>query len=316
VSKIRLTPNLFGIPFGLAGLAQCWQIAVATAGAPQAVADVWWLLAALAYLVVTVLYVGQRGTKDLADPIFSPFTALVAIVPMLLSVGLGVHAPTAGKIVYGVALAGTVLLGGWLTGNWILADLDFTQWHPAYFLPTAAGGLIAAAGAAGFGMHRLALVMLGYGVICWLVLSSILLLRLFAQPSLPPPLLPTMAIEVAPPVVAGNAYFVINGGHLDDLLLALTGYAVLMVLVQIRLIPAYRRAPFGPGWWSFSFSYAAVFAFALRWLRADDVPGRDAWTYGLLIVISLGILALAVRTGLALRAGRFFPTPAPVPANA
>ena len=70
VIKARLTPNLLGIPFGLCGLAQCWQVAVAVAGAPQVVADVWWLVAAVAWLVVAVLYVAQRGARDLDDPIF------------------------------------------------------------------------------------------------------------------------------------------------------------------------------------------------------------------------------------------------------
>jgi tellurite resistance protein len=306
-TRARLTPNLFGLPFGLCGLAQCWQIAH-VAGP---VTDVLWMVAALAWLTVVVLYLGS-GSKvaDLDHPIFSPFTALMAIVPMVLAGGLAAHAHTAAVVVYSIGLAGTLLFGGWLTGNWILNDLDLSRWHPGYFLPTAAGGLLAAGGAAGLGLHRLAYVMFGYGVVCWLTLGSIILLRLFTQPSLPPPLLPTMAIEVAPPVVAGNAWFVINGGRLDWVVFALTGYGALMVMVQIRLIPAYRRAPFGVGTWAFSFSYAAVFGFALHWVRADQLAGERVWTYTLLAVVTLAFAALLTRTGLALRAGRFLPAPA------
>jgi tellurite resistance protein len=139
------------------------------------------------------------------------------------------------------------------------------------------------------------------------VLGSILLQRLFTQPRLPVPLLPTMAIEIAPPVVAGIAWFAINGGRVDGIAFALAGYAALMVLVQLRLAPAYRAVPFGPGWWAFAFSYAAVFVDAIRWLGAEHTRHGTAWTYLLLAIVSLAALVLLARTALALAGGRFLP---------
>ena len=146
-------------------------------------------------------------TGAVLDPIFAPFTALIFIVPMLIGVALANYQPGAGAVLFIAGLIPTVLLGGWLTGGWILQDITLAQWHPGYFLPTVAGGLIAAGGSAAMGYDQLAMLMFGYGMVCWLVLGSILLLRLFTQPSLPTPLIPTMAIELAPPVVAGSAWF-------------------------------------------------------------------------------------------------------------
>ena len=71
--------------------------------------------------------------------------------------------------------------------------------HPGYFLPTVAGGLVAAGGAAEVGQRRLAEVVFGLGLICWIVLGSILLARLLVRPALPAVLTPTLAIEVARP---------------------------------------------------------------------------------------------------------------------
>ncbi|MET8102325.1 hypothetical protein ABZV29_38760 [Streptomyces sp. NPDC005236] len=96
---------------------------------------------------------------------------------------------------------------GWLTGVWIRSDTKLVQWHPGYFLPTVGGGLLTAGGSAALGRSRLSQIMFGYGLICWLVLGSILLARLFTQAPLPTPIVPTIAIEPAPPVVAGNAWF-------------------------------------------------------------------------------------------------------------
>src|SRR5580693_9015093 len=86
-----------------------------------------------------------------------------------------------------------------------------------------------------------------------LALAPIITLRLYVVPSLPPPLLPTIAIELAPPVVAGDSWFAINGGKVDTPGAVLAGLALLMLLVQLRLIPLYTRATFGPGFWAFLF---------------------------------------------------------------
>jgi tellurite resistance protein len=317
----RLTPNLFGTSFGICGLAQCWAVAHSTIGSPSWPATSLWVLAAITWLVTVVSYgvttvAAGRLRAELSDPTFGPFTSLVVIVPMILGVALATYSPALGDAVFLVALVLTVGLGGWLTAQWIVTDLQLSQWHPGYFLPTVAGGLVAATGSAALGHTALAQLMFGYGLICWFVLGSIMLLRLFTQPSLKIPLIPTIAIEVAPPFVAGNAWFEITGDRLDAVAFALAGYGILMVTVQVGMIPIYRTVPFGPGWWAFSFSYAAVVVVAIRWLAAEDVAGQELLTYGLLAVVTVGMTALAVRTGVELRRGTYLPRPATQPPGA
>jgi tellurite resistance protein len=314
-ARRRLTPNLFSISFGFAGLAECWSTAAAHTSISPALGDALWIVAAAAWALVAVAYVsnvvrGGRARTELLDGVYAPFVSLGLIVPMMLGVALAPHARTVGATIFAVSLALLVVLGGWLTGQWIITDHRLERWHPGYFLPTVAAGLLAAAGSALLGYHDLARLMLGYGMVCWLIIGSILLLRLFTQPQLPVPLLPTLAIEVAPPVVAGAAWFDINGGRADTVALMLAGYGVLMVLIQVRLVPLFRQVPFGPGWWAFSFSYAAVFVNGIQWLAAEHVTHQLAWTYALLAVVSAAIMALAVRTTLALVRGTFLP-PAP-----
>jgi tellurite resistance protein len=321
-SPYRLTPNLFGMGFGVAGLAEAWATAADTVDVPEWPSYVLWIAAALVWLLTLLAYLRNvtaqgRLRTEAGDPVMGPFTALISIVPMLLGIALSAHARTAGEVVFAVGLVLTVLLGGWLTGAWIRSDTQLAQWHPGYFLPTVAGGLIAANGSADLGWTTLSRVMFGYGLICWFVLGSIMLIRLFTQPMLPPPLLPTIAIEIAPPVVAGSAWFAVNGGRLDLGAELLGGYAVLMALVQISMIGTYRRAPFGPGYWSFAFSYAAAFNVGIQWLDVEHVHGRKGLTYLLLAVATLALAALAARTLLGLRRRTYLPRlPAPEPAPA
>ena len=311
-----LRPNLFGVPFGLAGLAACWSAGAEAVPAPASVAVVLWALAAAVWLLVLVPYGRQvlRGhglRRELADPTFGPFTSVPALLLMLLGGALSPWSRAAGTAVFAVGLVATVLVGGYLTGQWILEDLQLAQWHPGYFLPTVGGGLIAANVSARLGLGALAFVMFGYGLVCWFVLGSIILARLFSQPMLPVKLRPTLAIELAPPAVAGNAWLAMHGGRLDVVALMLAGYGLLMVLVQVRLAPLYLRTPFGPGSWAFAFSYLQAVTFGLHWASGTDVPGRTALVWLLLAASTAGVLLLVVRTLGGLVRRTFLPGPEP-----
>jgi tellurite resistance protein len=238
-------------------------------GLPRAVPDTIAAAAALLWLFVLLGYLAQgprRILADLRDPVLSPFTSLAVITPVIPAVALAQANLTAGRVVVAVFAAATVILGGFLTGQWIVEDLDPSAAHPGYFLPTVAGGLVSSYAAAEVGLHTAAEALFGIGVVSWLVLGSLILNRLFFTRTLPPPLLPTLAIELAPPAVAGLAWFALNGGSIDLAARVLGGYAVLMALVQLRFLPVYRRLHFSPGFWAFTFSFAAAAADALAWL--------------------------------------------------
>jgi hypothetical protein len=114
---------------------------------------------------------------------------------------------------FGIALglAATIALGGWLTGQWMTGGIEPDSLHAGYFLPTAAGGLIGADAAAQVQLHALAQASFGIGIVSWILLGSTILNRLFTRPSLPSALVPTMAIELGIPAVAGSAYFAVAG---------------------------------------------------------------------------------------------------------
>ena len=80
-----------------------------------------------------------------------------------------------------------------------------------------------------------------------------------------------------------------------------------MATTQLGLIPAYRTVPFGPGWWSYSFPYAATAGNAIIWLGVEHTPDRSTWTYLLLAAITAFIGWLAIRTIIAVAHHRFLP---------
>jgi tellurite resistance protein len=317
----RIPLNLFGIPFGLAGLAGCWLTLADYGHVPHPIADALLIVAAAAWLIVLGAYLryvaADRSAfaRDLLDPVAAPFSSLAVIVPMLLAAeGLYPHAQVAGKVIVDLFVVLTVILGSWFTGQWIYAPVDLDRFHPGYFLPTVAGGLIGSATAAAVGQHRLAQVMFGLGAVCWFILGSIILGRLLFRPLPPTPLLPTLAIEVAPAAVASLAYFATYGDHIDAVASFLGGYGLLMALAQGRLLPVYARLPFMPSTWAFTFSWAAVVSASMHWLNDLRPAGYRGYEYALLAAISLLIASIAARTVVAIARRELLPPPGPAAA--
>jgi tellurite resistance protein len=310
----RVPPSFFAIPFGLAGLGDVWRAAAKPLGVSSAVADVIFIVTAAVWAILVAGYLSQGWRQVLADfrdPVLGAFISLAVITPTVLAAALAPSARSAARPLLIIFLVLTVVLGGWITGQWIVGKIDQDASHPGYFLPTVAGPLVGAAAAAGLGLPHMADAAFGAGVISWLVLGSIILNRLFFRPLLPAPLVPTMAIEVAPPVVAGIAYFAIDGGRVDLIARGLGCYTILSVLAQLRLVPVYARLRFSPGFWAFTFSYAAVATDALLWLKVTRPPGATAYVIIVVVLISVLIVAIAARTIVALGRGQFFPARPP-----
>ena len=317
----RIPPNTFGTAFGLSGLAGTWSAAASAGLAPRWIAQALLAVAAVTWLAVLVGYLacalGRGGSLrgDLTHPVLSPFLSLALITPMVLaSAGIAPHAPAVGAVLTDLFIALIVLHGAWFTGQLIYGDYALDQLHPGYFLPTVAGGLVAAMSAAGVGQPVLGHVMFGYGMVCWFVLGSIILARLFFRPALPAALTPTLAIEVAPAAVASLAWFALRGGVIDEIAQFLAGYGVLIVLAQLRLLPMFLRLRFSTGFWAFTFSWAAVASVVLHWLVVTRPSGYLAWAWIVLAGITVLIAAIAVRSIAALVAGTLFPSgPAAAP---
>ena len=198
-------PNHFAIPFGPAGLAGTW-LALADAGdVSPAIGEALLGISVLLWLTIGGGYVRKAIRhpavirSHLSDPVMSPFTALIVITPVLVSAeGVFRLAPSVGRDLVDVFVGLVLVLGGYLTAEWMMSTLTIDQIHPGDFLPTVAGGLLASLSASTVGQPGLGYALLGLGSICWIILVSIIMGRLVVRPLLPKPLIPTMAIEVAP----------------------------------------------------------------------------------------------------------------------
>jgi tellurite resistance protein len=162
----------------VAGLVQAWSTVTQLAGASDWPGNVLWIVAAVTWLITLAAYLAnvaaqRRWKTELSDPTFGPFTALIVIVPMLPGVRLAEQARGAGEVVFGSSAILVVLVGAWITEDWITGDGDIRRWQPGYFLPTAAGGLLAGGASAALGYTTLSHVLFGLGSTSFVVLAPI-----------------------------------------------------------------------------------------------------------------------------------------------
>jgi tellurite resistance protein len=166
--------------------------------------------------------------------------------------------------------------------------------HGAYFLPTVAASFVAGGAASVIGAHVLATAAFAVGGFFWLVMFVLITARLAFRAPLPGPLVPTMAIMMAPPAVAGLSWFAYDGGRVDVVQQGLLGLAVLFVAVQVVFLPRYVRLAFTLGFWSFAFPSAFVGAYLIVWFSKAPFAGWQAVAIAIVVVVSALILAISI----------------------
>lgn len=301
-STPRIPLNTLAISFGVTGLATLWSTLTSALDLPVAIPAVLWTIAGVTWLWLVAAHVirGARSTETLLSqlkhPAQGPIAAIVPAVGMLLGAELSLIWPTGGFVLALGSFLVALVFAGWILAFWHTGHLNPEAFHGAYLLPTVASPLVASAVAARLGFPLVAMGAFAVGIFFWAVLVTVLLSRLAFFPPLPDPLTPTLAILLAPPGVAGAAWFAMNGAHDDIVSASLLGLLTLMLVLQLFLIRVYRRLPFSLGFWSFTFPAASAAAYATEWAEMSSFPG---WQVAALVVagiVTVLIGAIALRS--------------------
>ena len=310
----RLPAGLFAMPVGIVGLAGAWRRAAAF-GWPVAavVGDALAAFAVILFALLLVLYAAKalRHPRAIAGEFQHPVAgALMALLPLSLLLFV-VHygAPRApgwlALTLVALVLQGIVAMR--VVRTLATGELPQTAVTPALYLPPVTGGFVGGMALATLGYPGWAALLFGMGLASWGLLEVRVLNRLFEGP-MPEQLRPTIGIEIAPPSVATLAAGVIWPTLSGEVLIVGLGIAAGPVVAVIARYPWWSRAPFGIGFWSFSFPVAALAGAVI------EVDRRGGWppvVAGIAIAIaSLAIAWLAVRTLSLLVRRRLLP-PAP-----
>ncbi|HEX9392054.1 MAG TPA: dicarboxylate transporter/tellurite-resistance protein TehA [Usitatibacteraceae bacterium] len=327
ISIAQRTPaSMFGMVLGLAGIGSAWRVASVAWGLPAVVGELWMALAGLVWIVLTVLTIAKwiaawpAAHDELMHPIQCCFIGLVPVSGMLVAIGLLPHAHDLAVAMMFLGLAGHLVFSLWRTGElWRGGRAPDTS-TPVLYLPAVAGNFVSAIALGTLGHADWGIYFLGAGLLTWLAYESIIIQRLLTGSELPLPLRPTLGIQIAPGAVGAVAWLSVVPPQWAWVAQLMIGYAVLQMLVVLRLSRWIAQQPFGAGYWAFSFGVTALATAPLRLLTlpgaaAGESPLRlvamTTFTLAniLLAVLVLGTLWLLVR-------GRLLPPASPAPAAA
>ncbi|MBC7593524.1 MAG: transporter [Kineosporiaceae bacterium] len=298
----RIPLNTLAIGFGAVGLAGLWTTVSSALRISPIPSELIWISASIVWvwLVIAHLVRGKQSRETLRSqlrhPAQGPIAAIVPVIGMLIGAHLYQHWPSGGTALVIASIVTAAIFAGWILAYWHTGRLTPEAIHGGYFLPTVAAALVAATTSYKVGFPMVAAGAFAVGIIFWIVILTVLLARLAFFPPLPGPLTPTLAIILAPPAVAGTAWFAMHGEKADGVSQGLLGVTVLMLLLQLFLVPVYRKIPFNLGFWSFTFPVAAAATYLIQWLSVASFAGWEIVALTVAGVASALTLTIVIRS--------------------
>jgi tellurite resistance protein len=304
----HLPVTLFSVVMGLAGLAIAWKSIFPVFAPAQGFA---WLIGLLASALLVFLF-GAYALKalrhqpevlaELRHPVRLNFFPAASIGLLLLSVFWVEHTSLARML----WTAGAILHLGltlFVMNSWIHhSHYAITHANPAWFIPVV-GNIIVPLSGVPLGHGELSWFFFSIGLLFWLVLLTIVIYRLFFHEALPPRLTPTLFILLAPPSVGFLAYVGLNGG-LDNGARLLYYVALFLALLLASNGVRFWRTPFFLSSWAYSFPLAALSIATMKMAVLSGQPVLKWLAEALLLVLTVIVAWLVVRTLQAVRQGK------------
>ena len=302
--RLQFVPvTLFASVMRLGGLALAWRRAAKVWGIAQWPFLIFLTLAVATFVVVGALYALKwmrhpaAARAELRHPVRMAFAPTLTIAILILATALAELTPRLASALWWVGATGHLAATVLVMSAWFArADIVASHVTPAWFIPIV-GNVITPLAAPSIGSLDLAWFAFGVGIVFWIALLPLLMQRVLThdQP-LPPKLLPTIAIFIAPPAVAMLAWQSLTGNLQDPIVRGLYAAAMMFVVLLLAQVPRLRRLPFALPFWAYTFPLAAAAVAAIAMAGAVPGIGYDVIAVALLALASLVVLVVGALT--------------------
>jgi len=264
------------------------------------------VLAAVVFTLLGMVYLAKvrrypgEVVAEWRHPVKIAFFPTISISLVLLGTaaqafhaGVGLTLWAVGATAHLIATLGIVSM--WINGE----HYEAPHLNPAWFIPAVGNVLVPLVGAR-YGYVEISWMFLSVGLLFWIVLLTIVFNRLIFHHPMPPHLLPTLCILIAPPAVAFLAY--------ESLVGALDGFArllyypalVFFLLVAVQ-VPRLLQLPFALSWWAYSFPLAALTVATFVMAEKTGIVLFEIAAVVFYVVLAVVVAWLAARTMIAIR---------------
>lgn len=228
-------------------------------------------------------------------PVRVNFFPTISISLLLLGI---VWMETARSISLLLWIAGTVIhlaftfvvLSSWMYHT----HYDIKHANPAWFIPVVGNLLVPVCGVH-FVSAELSWFFFSIGLIFWIVLMTIVLYRIFFHDPIPPRLLPTLFILLAPPAVGFIAYGALIP-ELDAFARVLYYIALFLALLLGSNVLRFIRGGFFISSWAYSFPLAATTIATFLMAKRSGIGMFNGLAVVLLAIVSLVVAVLIAKT--------------------
>lgn len=313
----RLPVSFFTVVMGLSGLSIAWTRAGLRLGAPVVIGTALFWLAVLAYAVVAAAYATKAVRHpalvraEFTHPISVAFVSAISIGPLLLAAAGQTVVPDLARWMWWIAMPVQLVFTLYVLAQWLGRPVfELQHVTPAWFIPVVGTLAVPLAGST-VGSVDISWFFFSVGAVFWLALFPIVLHRLFVhEQPVPAPMLPTLAILIAPPAVAMLGYLrlVPDGGYSVPVRI-LYSVALFLSLLLLTQLPRLRKVPFGMPSWAYSFPLTAITAATIVTAAALDSAWLDVLAWVLLVGVTALIAYLVVATLRGVASGKLFLPP-------
>lgn len=294
----------FSMIMGLAGFTIAWARATEILG--------WSISPAPYLLVLTTALAGVLAATFLAKllrypdevraevrhPVKLAFVPTFSIALILLSIAFLHGSPIASFWLWSLGTALHLVLTLYVLSSWIHhTKYEIAHLNPAWFIPVVGNILVPIAGVH-HATPEISWFFFSLGLFFWPVLTAIIFYRLIFHGSLPERFMPTLFIFIAPPAVGFISYYNLVGG-VDAFARILYGVALFFTLLVMVQVVYFARLKYFLSWWAYSFPLAAITIATLIMARETGAALYFWLAGGLLTALTLVIVMLLARTGLA-----------------
>ena len=297
----HLPVSIFSTVMGMSGFAIAWQKAHAALAAP---ALIWQLLAGfatVAFAALLALY-GLKllrhfpeVTKEWNHPVRVSFFPTISISLLLLAVAWMELAPQASFLLLAVGAVVHLAFTLAILSSWLFhTHYDIKHANPGWFIPVV-GNLFVPIVAARFGLTEIAWFFFSIGIVFWIVMMTIVIYRIVFHDPIPPKLLPTLFILIAPPAVGFIAYSALTP-EVDGPSRALYYTGLVTTLMLGANFKRFLNAGFFISSWAYSFPLAAITIASFLIGKRTGLPYFAPLAAALLAILSVIIAVLLWKT--------------------
>ncbi|MGL4901375.1 MAG: TDT family transporter [Shewanella sp.] len=297
----KLPSPMAGLALAIASLGWAWENMVPSLnGAGQLTGAI---IAAVMLLCLTVKFVLHPNIlkNELSHPVIGSVIPTFAMALMVISKMLGHYLPHQGLALWLIAIAiHLIFLGAFI----YYRAIDFKLEHmvPSWFVPPI-GIIVAAVSFPASGYQWLVDLILGFGMLAYLVMLPLMLYRLIFCQAIPDAAKPTIAILAAPASLSLAGYLTVCEQPSVALVALLVSIALLMTSVIYLAFFHLLKLPFSPGYAAFTFPMVigatALFKTSSWLLQFNPFAELAMWVHYLadveLMVATLVVGYVAVR---------------------